>query len=301
MTEKNKYRFKGHESFILREGWLNKGLFEIEKNPKVFSENYGADELGVGPNMAKSIRYWLKTMNLTEDKIKEGTKLTELGKLILRGDPYLEDIFTIWLLHCQIVGNYALATAWGLFFNAFSYEEFSKKQMNDEMQELAADYTEGEKFSEKSVEDDCDAILRMYVKRKDKQENPEEKNKSPFRKLNLMKNSGDLYEKHQPDLNKIPEDIVYYLLVEVLQKRDSIQIDELLSVSGGPGKVMNLKRTMLIELLERLENQNKIIINRTAGLNMVYLTEKTDGNAVVRNYYEKHGVHYEPFDETDTN
>ena len=65
MTEKNKYRFKGHESFILREGWLNKGLFEIEKDAKVFSENYGADELGVGPNMAKSIRYWLKTMNLT--------------------------------------------------------------------------------------------------------------------------------------------------------------------------------------------------------------------------------------------
>lgn len=34
---------------------------------------------------------------------------------------------------------------------------------------------------------------------------------------------------------------------------------------------------------------------------MVYLNEKTDGNSVVRNYYEKHGVHYEPFDKTDTN
>ena len=50
-----------------------------------------------------------------------------------------------------------------------------------------------------------------------------------------------------------------------------------------------------------IENQDKIIINHTAGLNMVYLNEKTDGNSVVRNYYEKHGVHYEPFDETDTN
>ena len=39
---KNKYRFKGHESFILREGWLNKGLYEVDRNPKVFSENYGA-------------------------------------------------------------------------------------------------------------------------------------------------------------------------------------------------------------------------------------------------------------------
>ena len=54
---KNKYRFKGHESFILREGWLNKGLYEVDRNPKVFSENYGADALGVGPNMAKAIRY----------------------------------------------------------------------------------------------------------------------------------------------------------------------------------------------------------------------------------------------------
>ena len=31
---KNKYRFKGHESFILREGWLNKGLYEVDRNPK---------------------------------------------------------------------------------------------------------------------------------------------------------------------------------------------------------------------------------------------------------------------------
>ena len=30
---KNKYRFKGHESFILREGWLNKGLYEVDRNP----------------------------------------------------------------------------------------------------------------------------------------------------------------------------------------------------------------------------------------------------------------------------
>lgn len=49
---KIKYRFKGHESFILREGWLNKGMREVRNDPFVFSQNYGADVLGVGPNMA---------------------------------------------------------------------------------------------------------------------------------------------------------------------------------------------------------------------------------------------------------
>ena len=84
---KNKYRFKGHESFILREGWLNKGLYEVDRNPKVFSENYGADALGVGPNMAKAIRYWLRAAELVTDSPKTGVMLTAIGQLILAHDP----------------------------------------------------------------------------------------------------------------------------------------------------------------------------------------------------------------------
>ena len=48
----------------------------------LFGENYGADELGVGSNMAKSIRYWLTTANLIEDAPSKGAKLSEIGKEI---------------------------------------------------------------------------------------------------------------------------------------------------------------------------------------------------------------------------
>lgn len=64
---KRKYRLKGHESFILREGWLTKGIQAVEKDSGVFSKNAGADALGVGTNMAKSIRYWMKTAGVTMD------------------------------------------------------------------------------------------------------------------------------------------------------------------------------------------------------------------------------------------
>lgn len=37
---------------------FTKGLNAVHENPTVFSENSGADALGVGTNMAKSIRYW---------------------------------------------------------------------------------------------------------------------------------------------------------------------------------------------------------------------------------------------------
>ena len=41
-----KIRLKGHETFILREGWLTKGLAAVEKDGTVFSKNSGADALG---------------------------------------------------------------------------------------------------------------------------------------------------------------------------------------------------------------------------------------------------------------
>lgn len=32
-------KLKGHETFAIREGWLSKGLIEVDKNEKVFSKN----------------------------------------------------------------------------------------------------------------------------------------------------------------------------------------------------------------------------------------------------------------------
>ena len=87
---KIKYRFKGHESFILREGWLNKGMREVRNDPFVFSQNYGADVLGVGPNMAKAIRYWMRTCGLLDERGKQGVFLSKLGEQIWEYDKYLE-------------------------------------------------------------------------------------------------------------------------------------------------------------------------------------------------------------------
>ena len=66
----DKITLKGNGSFYIREGWLTKGLVEIEKNPELFSKKYfeGADALGVGSVMAKSIKYWLMAAGLIVKK-----------------------------------------------------------------------------------------------------------------------------------------------------------------------------------------------------------------------------------------
>lgn len=317
LADKMKTRFKGHESFILREGWLNKGLTEVNNNPKVFSNNFGADDLGVGPNMAKSIRYWMRCAELTEEIPREGVLLTDLGKVLFEKDAYLEQDFSLWLVHCNIVRNYEMATSWNLFFNQFLYEEFDKKLYFDEMKEFAHEAVDGAKLAESSVESDCDAILHMYLRKNDKSTNPEKKNVSPFGKLGLLKKSDETYAKKQPDLNRLPEEIVLYVLLyqieeierkkktnridQVKQKtgmdillfeseegdqRKSISIDDLLQGKNSPGKLLNLKRTGMMEMLARLEAKGHLTVNHTAGLDMVYLNEdKLTPLKVVEDFY----------------
>lgn len=289
MAEKKGIRFKGHETFTIREGWINKGLTEVEKNPHVFNENYGADSLGVGPNMAKAIRYWLRAAGLIEESTKSGAILTSVGRLVFEEDPYIEEDFTLWLLHCRITANYGQVTAWNLFFNRFNYEEFDKGDLVSEMQELASlaaeEITPDKKVAESSVAGDCDAILHMYVKSREDNGTPEEKNVSPFAKLELLKNLDGRYIRKQPDLNRLPEAVVLYLLVECLGDKTSIHMDELLVAADGPGKLLQLKRNALAEMLEKLEKKEQVIINRTAGLNMIYLPEKLSAEKVVERYY----------------
>lgn len=299
MAEKSKYRFKGHETFVLREGWLNKGLSETAADEKLFFKNFGADALGVGPNMAKAIRYWLKAADLTEESAKTGVRLNDMGKLILERDPYIEDMFTLWLVHCRIASNLRQAAAWNLFFNRFSYEEFDKNQMYEEMKELAEELLEGETVSEKSLEGDCDAILHMYLPKQTnlskqtnllkqtKENNPEEKNVSPFGRLGLLRGSKGVISRKQPDLNRLPEEIVLYLIMEMSRGKTSVYFEDLLELPNGPGRLLFLRRTALMELLERLEAKRYVTVNRTAGLNMVYWEKPRTGLEIAEAYYRE--------------
>ena len=68
------------------------------------------------------------------------------------------------------------------------------------------------------------------------------------------------------------------------KKTDSISIEELLNGTFSPGKVLNLKRVLLNEYIDKLAEQNYLTVNRTAGLDMVYLATQTDGNRIDKKY-----------------
>lgn len=284
-----KYKLKGHESFIIREGWLTKGMTAAMKDPKLFSVNSGSDALGVGTNMAKSIRYWMKTAGLTAENNK-GVFLTELGKIILDKDPYFEDPFTLWIVHINIAGNFALATSWNLFFNHMNLTSaFSRDEMFEMMRSLVTEYTGEQEPSERSVRDDCSAILAMYSMGGEQNDDPEEKKNSPFEELGLIVRSGNKYLKKRPLIGQIDPLAILYLFLERLNRDKSIPIDALTDEDDMPGKILNLNRIAVNDFLDQLQNGGYIIVNRTAGLDIIYpgkCWEMTKED-VVKKYYER--------------
>jgi len=102
--------FARHETFHPRFGWLKKGFDAVCGDPDIFLAEDAHIQLGVGKNMAKSIRYWCKAFKLTDD-----SGITEFGQQLLSEDgfdPYLEDSASLWLLHWQLLKPPCWATAW---------------------------------------------------------------------------------------------------------------------------------------------------------------------------------------------
>lgn len=281
-----KIRLKGHETFILREGWLAKGLKAVSDNPKVFSEYAGADALGVGTNMAKAIRYWLRAGGVTAES-KGEVRLSAMGRLIKEYDAYFEDIFTMWLIHAGIACNAELATSWYVIFNKIGNEEYTKDELCDVlMRELKA-YSMQQELPESSVLADVTAIINMYSRDKNVDYDPEEKKVSPFSELTLLKRNGITYKKYMPAQEILPDMAVLFLIRRYFEneKTDSVSIDTLLKGDMLPGKIYNLNRVALNFYLDKLASDGYIAVNRTAGLDMVYSISTITPEKVIEKYY----------------
>ena len=62
-------KFRAHDTFFIRKGWLSKGMKYVHAKDDVFiSKNENPmDVLGIGANMVKALRYWLQAVGLTEE------------------------------------------------------------------------------------------------------------------------------------------------------------------------------------------------------------------------------------------
>ena len=244
--------------------------------------------------MVKSIRYWLQAVGLTEEIKLEGSKrgqiLTEnFGKIIFEKDSYFEDSLSLALMHYKLVANKELATSWYLFFNKVNAKEFTKINLINIMEQQIRNIDTSIEFSMKSLIDDCSCIAKTYSFDKEDLKKPEDNLISPFTELGLLskmkvKGKEEILVKSTPEKGKLDKLAILYVMVDRLQGAKSTTIDKLIEEDCNVGKVFNLDKNILNEYLDDLENAGFIKINRTAGLNTIYI-EEVNTKEILEKYF----------------
>jgi len=278
-----KIKMKRHESFYIREGWLVKALHSIQNTKdisRVFSVTEGSRLLGIGTNMVKSLKYWVIATSLIKEEGRSFS-LTDFAKVILKYDGYLEDDFSLWFLHYHLITNDE-ALLFNLFFNN-NLKIFSKESMiNNLIREL--DIREKD-YNENLLLDEVNVIIKTYVI-DEKNTNPENNFICPFSDLKLIKKINKIdFEKIKPKMKQLDPLVIYYSIQQLMEENNYISLDELIKVDNSPVKLFNLDKNMLYDYLDVLKNKSLITINKTAGINIIYLNEILTLEDLFKKYY----------------
>jgi hypothetical protein len=266
---------------------LKKG-YDFIASGKKFSQDSSVVDLGVGKNMVTSIRFWMRSFGLLDEK----DHLTQLAKRIFddKGwDPYLEDEGTLWLLHYHLTKN-RIASTFNLIFTELrkTKPEFERRHFYSLVSNKV------QKFSEATLTKDYSVFQNTYLASTSNKAEIEDSYSGILTELNLVvlkkieaKTEMLVIEsKRRPE---IPAEIILYAILDNEDSGNSINFDRLLTDSTGVGTIFALNREGLTEKLEEIAKHKKyaksIIFKNEAGIRELQFKNKPKPVDVLANYY----------------
>lgn len=265
----NTYKFKKNESFYIRDGWFEKALNTINRSEEnVFSKNNGSRMLGIGTNMAKSLKYWLQASGVIKVSTTK-TELSKFGETILEYDPYFESDFTWYLIHYNLSTNKYDCPIFYHFFNS-NIKKMKKNDLIKFFDEKFKD--EGNAVKEDYIDDDLSVFLKSYIN-EETVINPEDNYICPLSNLKLVKKNAGSIEKERPSYNKLSSLLVYYCISQ-MYNFNSFNIEDSIYEEKNPCFIFNLDKNTYLQYLDELQRNGLLTINKTAGLNTVYFEKK---------------------------
>ena len=289
-------KFRAHDTFFIRKGWLSKGMKYVHSKPDVFvaKDENPMDVLGIGANMVKALRYWLQAVGLTEEPNsgKRVQTFTPLGQSVFTNDRYIEELGTLYLLHYRLSSNKSDATAWYYFFNEFTMSEFSRDDFVDFLQRRIRMEDSDATVAIRSLNDDFSCIINTYPPRYKTSPNrvaPESNIDCPFGELGLidiLSKEKKTYRKAIPVASTISPWVALAIIVDQAGESKEISLNELLTAPCNIGKTLNLDAISMLDVLYQIERIGKIKINRTAGLDVIHILEELTFQDCVDAYYQ---------------
>jgi hypothetical protein len=254
-------RFGGHETFPVREGWIYKGLSLIDADPEGFNDPYVADELGVGRNMAKSIRYWLLATGIANNEPSDKTPkrkkliLSPLGETIYKFDRYCLQLGTWGALHVNMLNRGGYAKAWQWFFNRFNEQRFDRLTVAAAFERFVQRH-EQRPPATKTLQRDVACLLSCYATSVPSEAaDPEDASDSPVRRLGLLTlfQDSNVYRRNEPDVTELPPELLGYALRQSGSVDESVPLREACFYDGGPGRAFQLGLNGFLDWVEQAE------------------------------------------------
>jgi hypothetical protein len=255
--------FSGHETFVLRSNWLKKAYDLLQERPGLFALEDAFVRLGVGKNMAQSIRFWGRVCGVFEPlEGGAGYRPTWLGAALFddtRGwDPFLVTPTSRWLLHWQIAAGPTAAYTWYYTFNQLRRGEFTDLQLAQQIIQVVTQLG-GKPPSLATISRDIDCMLRCYLRPNATQlgSAAEDALQCPLNELDLIQqlpgqSAYRLVSGAHPDL---PDHLVAFASLQQARTlgRATVAFNDLAYGERSPGRVFRLDEDALLSRLLRFE------------------------------------------------
>lgn len=280
--------FSGHETFILRSNWLKKAYDLLLTDPELFYREDAFVRLGVGKNMAHSIRHWGRVCYVFERKDQHNAhQVTWLGESLLNDetgwDPFLVSSTSRWLLHYKIVSRPDAAFTWYYCFNLLRRGEFTTAQLAQQICDLVISLG-GKAPSQATISRDIDCMLRCYLQPDIEQlaATIEDALHCPLHELGLVQLLPGQHIYHlvngpRPDL---PDHLVAFASLQQARAlgRATVAFNELAYGERSPGRVFRLDEDALLTRLLHFEEltQGRAAFSESSGIRQVIWRDLND-------------------------
>ncbi len=278
--------FSGHETFVLRSNWLKKAYDILQETPDLFYRQDAFALLGVGKNMAQSIRFWGRVCGVFERLATgDGHGATQLGDALLADegwDPFLVSPTSHWLLHWQIAARPEAAFTWFYTFNLLKGGEFTAMQLAQQIQNAVADHSYRIP-SDQTIKRDVACMLDCYCRPSARAlaTAAEDLLLCPLLDLSIVQilPGQHIYRLASGPQPELPDALVAYAIAQMMRgtNRRTIAFSDLAYAPFSPGRVFRLEADALLSRLN-------------------YLYEVTDGRAY---YSEQAGIRQVAWDKID--
>jgi hypothetical protein len=309
-AQKPRFRFSGHDTFPCRYAWLPKAVHNLRRNNDLFTEEDDAmDELGVGKNMVRAIRFWADAADMVtpNEAPATGARPSDFGKDLLGPnghDEFLEDVKTLWLIHWKISTNVAEPLfAWDRMLNFWHRPDFTRS----EVLKLFADEAprHGKTLSPVTLDTHFSTFLHTYVPTRGKKGEVVEDNLDcPLTELDLILEVGEranaetnrreaIYAFRVEDKDEISPELFAYCIDDFWSKRHShdktLSFRELSVGHGSPGQIFKLPEAAIRDRLEgiRKDSAGAFEFQDSSAIQQLVRLRRVNPRRLLANIYNK--------------